>query len=175
MYRRTIKPYSCTVSVKAFPTVRTTRSIITPEFTYCCLYLQWAMPRYCHCVAPGCPSSVTPKGLNKYKGTMHKFPDEHRCVDQFQQWACFCGQTPEWRPSSSQYLCAEHFDTSFKVLKIKPVPTILVRDEDDNSVRLSPNLPLDATLEFIEDTDPNETLSFSPTKIDWPNSGHNCR
>ena len=98
---------------------------------------------------------------------MHEFPDERRFPDQYQEWVRFCEREPDWRPSSQSHLCADHFDTSFKVFKTKPLPTIPAKSIENLELPTS-NLPLDTTLELLEEGSLNRTLTFSPSKTGLP-------
>ena len=126
--------------------------------------MQLAIPLYRYCVVTGCSNVVTPKGLNNYKGPMHKFPNKGRSPAQFQKWMDFCNRHPMWQPVSTSHICNDHFDTNAGVLKAPTVPTILVKKTHLEE----PDLPLDKTLELFEDQNASDTLSGDPTSTCLP-------
>ena len=82
------------------------------------------MGLYRYCAAPGCPHAVIPKNPMSYRGTMHVFPDKKRKPLTFAAWVRFCEKPPEWKPSTTAYLCDSHFISDRKVFFGLQVPTI---------------------------------------------------
>ena len=129
------------------------------------------MPRYRYCVAPGCSSVIKPKSMLNYDGTMHKFPDARNKPELFQEWVRFCQRTPQWQPSSSSYICDDHFVRNKKTFSGTSVPTLpakMVTQKCQNISEHLSNLPLDTTLELFEDQPVDIQSTSFPTQTGLP-------